>query len=73
MGAGVVTTAPKLTERELKIIELLAEGKNRKRVAETIGYSFSWTAVFVEQMRAYVGAKTDCELVAMALRRGWIS
>lgn len=70
-GAGLKSSA--LSDREREVVQLLAEGKGNKEVADTLGISIRT----VETHRANIMRKLDChafsDLVRYAIRNNIIS
>lgn len=60
-------------EIDSDILKHLATGKTRKEIAYELGMSHQWVSAHVCRMKEEHGARTEAELVAMALRQGWIA
>jgi DNA-binding CsgD family transcriptional regulator len=61
-----------LTERELEVLNLLAEGFSNPEIARRIGVSRNTAKFHVSSIIAKLGASSRTEAVAIALRRGLI-
>lgn len=62
-----------LTSSELEIVRRLADGQSAKEIAAVLGRSHFGINANTKIMRRTVDAKNSAALVAMALRRGWIT
>ena len=62
-----------LTWREIEIIALLAGGLAWKVVGRQLGLSSGQVEWIVREAKRKTGSKTVVELVATALRKGWIT
>jgi DNA-binding NarL/FixJ family response regulator len=62
--------APTETERE--IIQLLAWGETHVTLAEKYGSTHHAMSQRIYRMRQFFGVNTSAELVALALKKGWI-
>ena len=62
-----------LTPREIEVLELLAEGRSNKSIAERLGISDQTVKFHVASILAKLGAANRTEAVRLAVRRGLIS
>lgn len=62
-----------LTEREVQVLELLAEGLSNKAIALRLGISDQTIKVHVASISGKLGAHNRTETVRLALRRGLIT
>jgi NarL family two-component system response regulator YdfI len=62
-----------LTPREIEVLELLAEGRSNKSIAERLGISDQTVKFHLASIFGKLGASTRTEAVRLALRRGLIS
>jgi DNA-binding NarL/FixJ family response regulator len=65
--------AEPLTPREVDVLELLAEGRSNKSIAERLGISDQTVKFHLASIFGKLGASTRTEAVRLALRRGLIS
>ena len=61
-----------LTERELGILQVLAEGKSTKEVAETVFLSEETVKTYLKQIFRKLGVRDRTEAVAEGFRRGLV-
>jgi DNA-binding NarL/FixJ family response regulator len=62
-----------LTPREVEVLELLAEGRSNKSIAERLTISDQTVKFHVASILAKLGAANRTEAVRLAVRRGLIS
>ncbi len=62
--------AADLTPRQREVLQLLAEGKARKEVAQILGVSVKTVEFHREQIGKRLGLHTNAELIAYAIRNG---
>jgi DNA-binding NarL/FixJ family response regulator len=62
-----------LTPREIEVLELLAEGRSNKSIAERLGISDQTVKFHVASILAKLGAANRTKAVRLAVRRGLIS
>ena len=62
--------AADLTPRQREVLQLLAEGKARKEVAQILGVSVKTVEFHREQIGKRLGIHTNAELIAYAIRNG---
>ena len=62
-----------LTPREIEVLELLAEGRSNKSIAQRLGISDQTVKFHVASILAKLGAANRTEAVRLAVRRGLIS
>ena len=65
--------AESLTPREIEVLELLAEGRSNKSIAERLGISDQTVKFHLASILGKLGASTRTEAVRLAVRRGLIS
>lgn len=63
---------PQPTEREVEILYLLSDGETISDVAEKFCMRRHTLQMQLHRMRELFRCATTAELIAMALRRGWI-
>lgn len=68
-----MTKSCPLTPRQVECVKLSADGYSQKRIAHALGLSFHTVSTYLRHARDVVGAGTETALVAIALRRGWIT
>lgn len=61
-----------LTQKQIEVIELIADGKTSRDIAEIIGMSKYGIDERIKKSLAATGAANSTALVAMSLRKGWI-
>lgn len=64
---------PKPTQQQLKVIHLLSMGKTPKAIAPEMGLSTYTVQGHVTQAMKRVEAANSVALVAMSLRKGWVT
>jgi DNA-binding response OmpR family regulator len=64
---------PALTERELEILQLLAEGRGSKQIAQELVISPKMVASHLQRVLAKLSAHSRAEAVAIAYRDGLVS
>lgn len=62
-----------LTEKEINIVKLLADGHHAYEIADRTSRSIWTIRKHIENAHDKTGHATSAGLVAMALRKGWIS
>jgi DNA-binding NarL/FixJ family response regulator len=62
-----------LTPREIEVLELVAEGRSNKSIAERLGISDQTVKFHVASIAGKLGASNRTETVRLAVRRGLIS
>jgi DNA-binding NarL/FixJ family response regulator len=62
-----------LTSREVEVLQLLAEGRSNKSIAERLGISDQTVKFHVSSITSKLGASNRTEAVRLALRRGLIA
>lgn len=67
------TTAPPLTERELAVLRLAAEGLTNAQIGHALGLSGNTVKLVVSGILATLGMRYRTQAVVHALREGWIS
>ncbi|MEM1349023.1 MAG: response regulator transcription factor [Myxococcota bacterium] len=69
--AGSVSDSP-LTQRELEVLELMAEGFSNKNIAEDLGISAHTAKFHVHSLLHKLDASSRTEAVVAAVRLGWL-
>lgn len=67
-----VTSACPLTPTQVDLIQRLTDGTGRKTVASDMGISIVTVYQHMKNARHRAGAATDFELIAEAVREGWV-
>jgi DNA-binding NarL/FixJ family response regulator len=62
-----------LTPRQREVLQLLAEGRVRKEVAQVLGLSVKTVEFHKREIARKLGVHTDAELTAYAIRHGIVS
>jgi DNA-binding NarL/FixJ family response regulator len=70
---GPERALPKLTNREHQVLELLASGSDPRGIARELGISVSTCRGYVKTLLAKVGARSQLEAVAIAVRLGMVT
>lgn len=65
-------TSPTLSERERKVLRLVAEGKATKEICFEIGVSASTVKTHLASVMEKLGAKSRAEVALVAQRRGFL-
>lgn len=63
-------TQPKLTPREIEVIERVASGRRNKEIADDLGIRLDTVEVHLRNIFAKLGAKERLSAVKIAMRRG---
>jgi DNA-binding NarL/FixJ family response regulator len=63
---------PALAPRQLRIVELVAEGCSTREIAEQMSYSERTIKKLILELQTHLGARTRAQVVAQAIRRGII-
>lgn len=61
-----------LTEREIEIVQRIADGEEYASVAKSMRISYEYTKFVVHRVRAKMACDTTPNLVATAIRQGII-
>jgi DNA-binding NarL/FixJ family response regulator len=62
-----------LSREEMQLLDLMVRGLARKEIARIMGYeNFRRCDIVSHAIRVRVGARSSLELVAMAVRSGWV-
>ena len=61
-----------LSERELEVLNLIAEGQSNKLIAHSLGISEHTVKTHVASIMAKLGASSRTEAVSQAIRRGLV-
>jgi two-component system response regulator DevR len=69
---GPVRRDPQLTERELRILNLAAQGMTNQQIGRTLNVSEHTVKGSISQILARLGLRHRTEAVVYALRNGWI-
>ena len=64
---------PKLTSRELEVLQLIVHGKSNKDIAVVLGLSANTVAVHRAKIMERLGMHNTAELVVYAIRNGLVS
>jgi DNA-binding NarL/FixJ family response regulator len=64
---------PKLTERELSILSLAAQGQTNQQIGKYLGVSEHTVKSAISLILARLGLRHRTEAVVHALRNGWIT
>lgn len=64
---------PKLTTRELEIVQLIVHGKSNRDIAAVLGLSANTVAVHRANIMEALGVHNTAEMVVTAIRRGLVS
>lgn len=62
----------KLTPREIEVVKMVAEGMTSKEIAKRFSLSHRTAEWYQEEIRGKLGAKSQGNLVAIAIRSGII-
>jgi DNA-binding NarL/FixJ family response regulator len=68
-GSG---SAGDLSQRHLRVLQLLAEGADTLEIAESLRYSERTVKSLIQDVEQYLGARTRAQAVAMGVRQGLI-
>jgi DNA-binding NarL/FixJ family response regulator len=72
-GKNLIQEDYRLTERQREVLQLLAEGKVMREVADILSVSTSTVAFHKYRMMEVLGAKSNAELVRYAIRNHMVS
>ena len=72
-GKNLIQEDDRLTERQREVLQLLAEGKVMKEVADILSMSTRTVAFHKYRMMEVLGAKNNAELVRYAIRNHMVS
>jgi DNA-binding NarL/FixJ family response regulator len=72
-GKNLIREDDRLTERQREVLQLLAEGKVMKEVADILSMSTRTVAFHKYRMMEVLGAKNNAELVRYAIRNHMVS
>lgn len=72
-GKNLIQEDDRLTERQREVLQLLAEGKVMKEVADILSMSTRTVAFHKYRMMEALGAKSNAELVRYAIRNHMVS
>jgi len=61
-----------LTEREIDVLRLVAEGQNTAEIANQLAYSERTIKNILQDFNARLQLRNRTQAVAYAVRRGWI-
>ena len=73
LGRTPQAEGDKLTARQREVLQLLAEGRLMKEVADILGVSTRTVAFHKYAMMQELGLKTNAELVQYAVKQGLVS
>lgn len=68
----LVAEAPRLSRRQLQVLQLLAEGMQAKAIAPALGIHIGVVKVHSTVARRKLGARNNVHAVALAVRAGLI-
>jgi two-component system, NarL family, invasion response regulator UvrY len=68
-GARGLMVSPSISPRDHQVLRLLATGQSLSEIAEIVGVSYKTVATTCVNLRAKLGARTQSELVAIAVER----
>jgi DNA-binding NarL/FixJ family response regulator len=71
--AEALDPEPKLTTRELEVLQLIVHGKSNKDIAVVLGLSANTIAVHRSNIMQTLGIHNTAELVVHAIRKGLVS
>jgi DNA-binding NarL/FixJ family response regulator len=66
-------TAEALTEREIEVLQAVAQGKGNREIGEALSISPHTVQVHVRNIFGKLGVNSRIEAVAYAVRQGWIT
>jgi two-component system, NarL family, response regulator DesR len=72
LGGDAATSPPRLTDRELEVLELLAEGKDYQEIGDKLSLGPETVRTHVRKACRRLNASTRTQVVATALRLGLI-
>jgi DNA-binding NarL/FixJ family response regulator len=72
-GKNLIQEDDRLTKRQREVLQLLAEGKAMKEVADILSVSIRTVAFHKYRMKEVLGAKSDAELFRYAIRNHMVS
>jgi DNA-binding NarL/FixJ family response regulator len=72
-AAGIDASAGQLTEREIQVLQLLAEGMANKQVAVRLGISEHTVKFHVSSLYTKLGATNRTEAVRLGVQRGLVT
>lgn len=64
--------APRLTERELEVLKLIAAGASNKAIAQQLGISEATVKSHVSNLLSKLGLKSRTQAALHAIREGWV-
>ncbi|MEX2546282.1 MAG: response regulator transcription factor [Chloroflexota bacterium] len=70
---GPVRREPKLTEREISVLSLAAQGQTNQQIGRSLGVSEHTVKSSISQILARLSLRHRTEAVVHALRNGWIT
>ena len=73
VGAESSRSFEEITQRELEVLGLLAEGRQPKEIARSLGISLHTCRGYVKNLLSKLGAHSALEAVVIAHRQGLIS
>ena len=73
LGSGVAARVARLTERELDVLRLLADGLRNEEIGKRLCISAETVRTHLRKAMAKLDADTRAQAVATALRRSFIS
>ncbi len=73
LGEVAEGPAPKLTTRELEVLQLIVHGKSNKEIATVLGLSANTVAVHRANIMQTMGLHNTADMVVQAIRQGLVS
>jgi DNA-binding NarL/FixJ family response regulator len=73
IARSLVEAGPKLTPRELDVVELIATGRANKEIAERLSISERTARTHVSSILAKLGLESRTQLALWAVRNGFVS
>jgi DNA-binding NarL/FixJ family response regulator len=61
-----------LTQREIEVLKLMAEGLTTNRIARSLGIAFKTAACHRYRILDKLGVKTTVQALRWAIRNGWV-
>jgi two-component system invasion response regulator UvrY len=64
-------SAPTLSERDMALLRLLADGRSLAEMAQTMGISYKTVANTLSLLKSRLGVATTAELIRLAIKQGY--
>lgn len=71
-GTSSSQSSSDLSERHLRVLQLMADGADTVEIAESLSYSQRTVKSLIQDVEQYLGARTRAQAVALGVRRGII-